>query len=445
MHVQPRKLANGETRYYLRYWKDNKNLCVPVRVIRSDPNFAGEYPFKTREDALRYIKKSKAIEDYRKHSEGLKYLAKKREYGDFLEYRDILKRDVIESAPNSYESTMHYFDRFVLPFFLDEKMERNVNKWHLLFKEYRIWLMESAYKDGHGDKLISYSTKNHCVRALNKFLKSMCEVGVLTPACNIKCTGFARHLVDENARGAEDIIKENEYTVLKKSLGKKSKEFFICLYNTGMRFNELYSLSFNDIYFDEDIEEGLEGWMKDSLESNGYEIYGYISLTSQCKSKNRDINESGEVERKPLKGRKTTKLKDGRVIPILDAETMDILIDRYNRCVDEYERGQYGENEENYFLFYEDHNEIRRDFYKHCKKGMHACRHSFTTRLIGKTRHQILTRTITGHRSLDVFDRYVHIYEEYVKKARKPKKMKKRARIDLQVIEGEKKDENESA
>ncbi|MFG1523869.1 hypothetical protein ABMA67_02550 [Halobacteriovorax sp. RZ-3] len=435
MHIQPKKLASG-IRYYIRYWKDKKNCCIPVHIIRNDVALKGEYPFKTMEEAQQYIQASNALEDFKSHAEGLRFLNEKRKYGDFTHrFRNLFIEDSKEKAPRSYETQIYYLDKFVYPFFLDVVNEFNVNKWHLHFREYRNWLRDSAFKKGVGEKreTISYSTKNHCIRALNRFIKSLASINVVTPDANIKCESFERSLVDRNARGVDDIISIQEYNLLKMKLSRLPKEFFICMYNTGMRFNELYSISVNDIYFQEHVEDGLDEWMRLALAEHGYKIYGYIRLNSQVEDMARNYNSNKEVPRVPLKGRKKISSRDGRNIPITDAETMNILIKRYNFALKFYgDNPKESNNDSDWFLFCEDHNEIRRHFRKHCQKGFHACRHSYTTNLIGKTRHQILTRTITGHRSMDVFERYVHIYEEYMNKSNIPKT---RTQRDFIIVE----------
>ena len=97
---------------------------------------------------------------------------------------------------------------------------------------------------------------------------------------------------------------------------------------------------------------------------------------------------------------------------------MDIITERYNRCCEEFEKRLYGsERYEDYFLFNESMNSIRRDFVKHCSKGFHAARHTFVTKMVGEFQNEVLARTITGIRS-DAFERYLHIYEEFNIKAK---------------------------
>lgn len=228
-------------------------------------------------------------------------------------------------------------------------------------------------------------------------------------------------MVQETARGYEDIIHDDEYESLSKKLGE-SRDFFVVLYNTGMRFNELYSLPFNAIYED---NEDFPEFMREKFDDLNKEIYGYILLESQIKDKVLKRNKNGQIKRKPLKGRKKISYKDGRIIPIMDAEAWNIIVENYNRAYDEHKKREFiSSDKADYLLFNVEMNRLRRDFLKHCKKGFHACRHSFVTNLVGETRDMVITKAITGHKS-DAFFKYLHIFEESMIKAKKSKAKQK--------------------
>ena len=112
-----------------------------------------------------------------------------------------------------------------------------------------------------------------------------------------------------------------------------------------------------------------------------------------------------------------------RIKEHMDLETMNILTRRYNSAISSYNRRSHrSKDPADYFLFPEGYNELRRDFSDVTDKGFHACRHVRATFLIGRTRDQIVTRAILGHRSLDVFERYVHVFEAYIDKSEQTKK-----------------------
>jgi len=438
MHIQKRKLAKG-VRYYLRYWKDNKNCCVPKKVIEDDPSFIGEYPFRTRAEAQKFIKLSNRLKDYKNHAQGLRTLKEKNRLSDFDEYRVQFFKDVKTKAPNSFDAVMGYYNNYVEMYFLHIKKEYNIAKWYLLFRDFRYWLRDEA-TSSRNDMPISYSTKNHCIGALNSFLFSMQQMNIIPYSSKAKCRLFPRHLVDQNARTVKDIISPNEYEKIRSRIKNSSHanlfDFVTILYNTGLRFSEAYSLSMADVYFKEDIKDGIAAWMKTAFNEKGLDIHGYIVITSQIKGKVRNRNaKTGFVDRKPLKGRKTKTMKDGRIIPITCLETMNILIERWNLALESWNRKEMiSDRELDYFLFEDKcRNDLYRNFGKVSSKGFHACRHSYTTNLVGLTRNIVLTRTVLGHRALDVFERYCHIYEEMVIKGSQEKRVRKKSRKVIDI------------
>ncbi len=453
MHIQPRKLSKGIF-FYLRYWEKGKNNCMPARVIMSDPCFKGEYPFPTRELAEEFIKNCNSLDDYKRHANGLKNLKDKKAFGNFKKMREIYFEELKENCKRSYNASELYFDNYVLPYFLDVAKEYNINRWHLHFKNFRRWLVSSAYKSSVSvnkrkeKDIISYSTKNHCIRTLNTFLSCMREENKLLPECEIRCKSFTKDKVDQNARGVDDIVLPIEYARIRKRIktlitatefpDKQNAyqavyDFFTILYNSGLRFNELFSLSYDDIFFEEDVKEGVPDWIQEELYKHGYEIYGYISINSQCGHKSRQRDEkTGKVERVPLKGRKSTKDKDGRLIPITDKETMEILEARYDLSFEAHERRDHVTKRAcDYFIFPERMNTIRRTYSALKEKAFHCLRHSACTNLAGKTRNQILTRFILGHKSISAYDRYLHIYESTIKNSRKQKRNHRRRNLKI--------------
>lgn len=247
----------------------------------------------------------------------------------------------------------------------------------------------------------------------------MGEYNEMSKDCVFKCTGFERDLVDQNARTYKDIIDQVSERRIIKNL-EVGSDFFRLLMETGMRFNEAYSLDMDSIYFEDDLDE-FPTWIIEEFKKKGRKIYGYILLEKQCAHKTRQRDEkTGYVEKKPLKGRKKISLRDGRLVPISSKEVMDIVLDRYNQCVDDYDRRKYiSDRYEDYFLFNEGVNAIRRDWQKHANgKKIHCSRHTAVSRLVGEFQNEVLARVITGIRS-DAFSRYLHIYEEFNTKAKK--------------------------
>ena len=402
--------------------------------MEKDPDFTGKYPFETRLEAEEFLRRSNALTDYKNHSSGLAYLKGKKKFIELDKMVTLYLEDLKGWAPESHESKSLFFCRYVLPFFIFIQEEENFLKWHLYFMQFKNWLENEArtktdYSNPKSvdekNRLLSYSSKNHCIGALNGFYRSMRDRGVLPSTFSAKCSFFPKHLVNRGNRTYKDLILDDEFEELQKKLEKHefyaAKEFSKVAYNTGMRFNEIYSLSMDDLYFVQDVADGgLQKWVIDKLEEFGKTVWGYIVLTSQVRDKAREPDANKNVERKPLKGRKTMLFKDGRIIPITCKETMNILTERYNRCVEEFNNGKlFGSEYKDYFLFDEHHSDIYGQMRSVGGSGFHIFRHGFATKLVGLTKNKELAKIITGHGSDESFSRYLHTYEGMVMNAKK--------------------------
>lgn len=452
MHIQEKKLANDKIGYYIRYRDKKGKLQTLPRNM---------YPqFKTRLAAEKWLRSEKAKIlagklDVRKYNEAKKNAEWRKKFHDF-ELLFILFEDYQKGrAPNSWENNMHYLEHYVFRYFLNSQRVNNVNIWYKHFSRYKRWLKNHA-KRIDNEEPISYSTRNHCIRTLNNFLRFMVEEDILDRKNFFTCEAFNQKLVDENARTYEHVITEEDFLEIKSKMetdekdssipGKLLKkypviikglkdahlkvegtpsEFFTVLFNTGMRFNELFSLDMAAIHAgDEDLPDYVIETYTQKMKKK---IYGYIILESQAASKNcikRDSN--GHIERKPLKDRTKMDSRNGRMIPISDAETWNILVDRYKVAESLHIARFFTSTEEaDYLLFNMSSSKIRKSFRKYCDKGLHACRHSFTTMLAGQSREIMMTRAITGHKS-SAFEGYLHIYEEWMQKAgrKKPREVR---------------------
>jgi len=415
-----KELANGKIKFFIRYRNEQGKLVYYPKV---------KYPdFFTKYDAYEWIKNNRdKFTDIKKQADIHRKIQTKHKYPDF----DLLIEKFLSAqksdAPNSWQSSMLYLHRFVLDFYLLQKSVYDVNEWYLYFEEFRDFLEKRATVEGK-HKIIDYSTMNHCIRTLNKFLSVMQRSHVLKSSSPLKCRPFPKDKL--NTRGYKDIFKPDEYLSLKNSL-VKSKEFFIILFNSGMRFNELYSLSIDDIREVDDLPDHL----KERFTSYKVEVFGFISLESQIDGKVRSearfkAKKNGDYlfERKPLKSCKKIDSKNRRIIPIFDKETWDIIIKNYDRGCLEFESSKFGTNPKDYFLLDVDPSVLRREFIQHTKKGFHSCRHTYITTLVGRFNDMTLTRLISGHRS-EAFEAYVHIYQQYAEETSRkhkftPKKFK---------------------
>ena len=181
IHVSYRKApkSSGREYYiYLRYYDGSKHLYLDRELY---PNF------KTPNEAKEWIKKDEALKEiYGKLSAEQKLKSqipiekieksckelewKKRffdHYQDFQAYINEMKKP--GRAPNSWEATRVYLEYYVFYFFLLHKNESNYIHWHKRFPEFVRWLEDEAISSKTGN-LLSYSTRNACIKTLNSFL-----------------------------------------------------------------------------------------------------------------------------------------------------------------------------------------------------------------------------------------------------------------------------------
>lgn len=417
MHIQKRKLADGRFKYYIRYWENGKNKTISTDITGH---------FYSREAARDWLKSKKAEKAQQELEKYIKAKARyewRNKYHNFDETLEKFEIDHKKKAPNSYKNTRTYLERFVFNYFGSHRGLNNFNSWYRDYYQFKEWLETTATrKDG---KPLSYSTRNHIICALNLFMKFCEKRGYLQKEFHRVCEVFPQSEIDKTARNLSDLINEEEFKNIKGKLDK-AKDFFTVLYHTGMRFNELYSLPYTAVY---PGKEKVDKMIVERLEEHGYKIYGYLILKDQLvnKSKNRKIKD-GQLDRKPLKSKKDTTAKNWRIIPIIDKETWNIIVKRYNRASRDHERKKYKSSRaEDYLLFDTvNHNTLNRELRKVTDKGYHACRHSRSTFLI-KILDIALTRIILGHSSMKAFNRYWHLNEEMTIEAataNRPKKLK---------------------
>ncbi len=161
------------------------------------------------------------------------------------------------------------------------------------------------------------------------------------------------------------------------------------------------------------------------LDEHQIEYFGYLVIDSQPARKPRIRDNSGAVPRKPLKGRKKIDEKSARIIPIIDNELWKELASLYNEELKKFAKKLWGASSQDYVLFEDVHRQTYINAYKALSlpyHSPHCCRHSRATLLIGETGDTILTRMWLGHSSQKVLDRYVHIYQAAVRKAKKTSK-----------------------
>lgn len=325
--------------------------------------------------------------------------------------------------PNSWKNTEFYLNHYVLPFFLDVKKSNNPNNWSLFFEDYRNWLEDEAYTVTLPKKLIAYSTKNHCIKTLNTFLDFLIRKNMLDKSNVYKMTGFPASKI--NMRDAGSLISKEEFRAVHGILQETNPLvaiFFQTAFYTGMRFNEIYGLSIDDL-FKGTLDESV---LKKALDDHEMEYFGYVALESQPAAKIRNRLPNGSIKRKPLKGKPKIDEKFNRLVPIIDKDLFNNLVKLYKVQETKLQQNLYGSNPKDYVLF-EDLTTTEaaislRDAYaktKYKAKGYHCCRHTRCTELVGQTRDFVLARYWLGHARQETTLRYTHIYQQSARAARK--------------------------
>lgn len=413
MRVEKRKLADGKYYYSFVYWNGKKR----VRLKKS------EHPhFVDYEKALEWSK-SKEAEINSVKSRIQKRLEWKTQYYNFSKLSDQYLVYCKKAQTNSWKNTALYLEHYVIPFFLEIKNSNNPNNWSLFFEDFRIWLVEKALTIRTPQRNISYSTKNHCVKTLNTFLDYLKRNNKVDPSNIYKMTGFGKEKL--NNRSADHLISNEEFKAIYSHLKELDSEvatFFQTAYWTGMRFNEIYGLSLDDLFVGK-IEDNVLG---EALEDHNIEYYGYIVLESQPKSKTRKRLKAGAIERKPLKGKKSISEKNNRIIPIVEKSLFNNLVKLYKTQQRKFECKEFGKNPKDYLLFESMNtstaNRLLKKAYSKTQfipKSYHCCRHTRATELVGRTRDFVLAQMWLGHARQETTLRYTHIYQQSVRAVRK--------------------------
>lgn len=405
MYVHEEKLKNGQSVFRFTYINNNGKR---VRLkVKDHPDF------KSKEEAVAWAKTQTA------HQTAMKAKLEERrawrnKYYHFDELFKNFKEYYRGKAKYSWESTAGHLENYVFRFFLDELNANNVNLWHLYFSQFKDWLKKQKTLSGKKSTL-AMSSQNNIILSLNAFLSYLAEYNLISKESQVKCTAYPDHML--NFRDYNDVIDDKELARVRKkieSTNKDAADFFYVLWNTGMRFNELFSLPITSLFSGK-----LDGAIDEELKRYNIKYYGYIILESQAVHDDRKRTKAGTIQRKPLKGRKSISPKNARTIPIMDKECWNILARRFKREQERYVSKVYGTDKNNYIFF----NDLEwnkavnslRCAYEQLSltpKSYHCCRHSFVTNLIGKTRSFFLVRMITGHKKDTSFERYLHIYEK---------------------------------
>jgi len=413
--VEVRKRANDEVSYSIVFWDGKKR----VRMKKDQhPNF------KSLSEAQEWDRANEAIRDSVK-TRILQRLQWKTQYYKFTKLSDDYIENCKKIQPNSWKNTQFYLEHYVMPFFLEVKKSNNPNNWSMHFEDFRDWLEDQALTVTKPKRPIAYSTKNHCIKTLNTFLDFLKVRNLLDKANVYKMTGFPASKI--TMRSAEALISKDEFNVIYGNLLDTDPlvaTFFLTAYYTGMRFNEIYGLSMDDIFSGE-LDDSV---LKNALSDHKIEYFGYIVLESQPAAKIRNRLTNGSILRKPLKSKLTIHEKYNRLIPIINKDLFNALVKLYKIQEGKFKQKTYGPNPKDYVLF-EDLTSTQasvelRKAYEKTKfkpKSYHCCRHTRCTELVGTTRDFVLAKYWLGHSRQETTMRYTHIHEQSARTAKKNK------------------------
>lgn len=223
---------------------------------------------------------------------------------EFYNFSDLLEaytKNQKRHAPNSYENNVHYLKHYVLHYFLAISRCNNIDQWPELYEGFKDWLENKACLVKQPEKIISYGSKNHCIKALNTFMRHLYRTKIISHL--VLCEKFPQFKLNE--RSIDDVIDESDmnkvWASLRASHHALEATFFRLLFFTGLRFNEAMGLSLYDIHEGEVQHKAL----KRLLEQHNIAQYGYLVLSSQPDHKSRGLRTPlGNINRKPLKGKK---------------------------------------------------------------------------------------------------------------------------------------------
>lgn len=402
MRIEKRRNKDGTTTYSLQYYENKKRKRITQKQMKE--RFGRD--ILTDEDAEECMKMFEQL-----HVKAILQIQKRltweSKYYNFAALVEQFTEWQKERAPNSWENNTSYLKLYVLPFFLTAKKLNSAELWDDYFEEFKRWLLVAKKVRG-GD--ISYSSRNHAIKALNLFLKHLFDRNLIQKLR--LCRPFPEHL--QNFRTIDDIFTEAEITGLKDKLLELERpeeaEFMLLLYYTGLRFNEAAGISTADI-FQGTVDNAV---LAKRLQNSNIEYYGYLVIDSQFDRKQPD----GRIQRKPLKGRKKIDEKFARIIPITDKGLWNLLVDRTTQ--------QFGNKSKKDCLIFEIDDATSSVWFKKAQEELkiryrpwHCLRHTRATLLAGSVPDESLIRLWLGHRSPKVFERYNHLYESMIRESRR--------------------------
>ena len=197
MKFEKRTNKDGSS-YYSFVWYDSKN-DKRLRLTRTEIKKRFGKDILTEAEARECLKLLSAqYESEKVRIE--RRLSWQQEFYNFTSLLEQYEKSQRKRAPNSFQNNVFYMKHYVLPFFLTQKKLNNIELWPDYFEDFRDWLEKSA-KLMRGKGLISFSSKNHAIKALNTFLSHLYDKKLIQRMS--KCEAFGEHLI--NKRDIDDV------------------------------------------------------------------------------------------------------------------------------------------------------------------------------------------------------------------------------------------------
>ncbi|MBI2601915.1 MAG: hypothetical protein HYW48_02565 [Deltaproteobacteria bacterium] len=384
MKIELRKNSDGSRYYSLVYY--DRIAKKPVRISKADIRK------RFGKDIIEASEASEICKILEAESDSLKNRIEKRvrweeefyKFGQLLEFYQTHQK---KKAPNSYKNNVHYLKYYVLPYFLSIRKCNNLAMWYDFYPEFKDWLEDEACLVKRPEQRISYASKNHAVKALNTFMHTLFRRGIIDRF--FLCESFPTHKMNE--KGIDDLISPEEmeriYNQLILDGSEREALFFRFLYFTGLRFNEALGIHPANLY-DGEIEDKM---LAKHLIQEGISYYGYVVFDSQPAHETRGLRDkNGEIQRKPLKGKKKIDDKSARTVVITDKLLWNELVKQHNQTLEQFEKGYFGKEINQYPLFEgvdksSSANKLKKAYEK-CGlryRSWHCCRHTRATRGYG--------------------------------------------------------------
>jgi integrase len=347
-------------------------------------------------------------------------LAWRSKFYDFEKLLGLYEKDRKKNSPNNYANDLYYMRNYVLRFFLDIKSCSNLNNWSLHFKEFQEWIakVEPLKNSGGQKRTLAVATQNHCIKALNTFMRSMRERGEMSPDGILTCKSFPK--ADLNRKSLKSVMTQDEITQIRDGLMKyepQAADFFLLLVETGLRISEGLALSIPSLVKKEQVSSRL----KPLIEKHRLSPFAYIKVESQLARRVNFCLPDGTIARKALKGKRTIEPENSRMVPVLSKELASVLVRRWRLASDRFSEKTNGSMPRDYLLFHGlTFNVFTRLMRKVCGElrlrkifTPHECRHTFSTNFAGMTDGNVLlAQVVLGHEDVETTRRYLHLHED---------------------------------